>query len=508
MSDDLVVTLAILTVQCNRIVPILQMILGTFGNLMNILIFTRRTLRTNPCSFYFMTSSINNLFVLYVVLFTRLLASGWQLDPSSSSDPLCKLRVFCAYVSTCLTQWFVVLASIDRHLCSCSTVRYRQWSTLSIAHRATAFTLLSTILAHFHVLIWWSSDWVGTVRICNIFISAYDIVFSVFYILFTCLLPPLLMIFFGLKTILNVRRLRRQVVPNDQHSHDARHKRLRTRDRQMINMLLLQVFLTIICSAPFTAINLYSTINANLEIAPMSPRATAIYSFASNICRLMNYFTPVIGFYIYSLSGASFRLEMSRILRHALRTSLAITGLHQCLPENARRRLFEHEQTLLANQSMSMTRTQARGVIRAQGTASLNTAWLLVSRMFHRLIFYSLSFIACHSQRSHWYLLGLPWIKHLLTQKFWVRLDRSSTKDRCFSPDWDEKWRKYDGPVLYHRIETGTHLKELFSLKRYLWSNHRRWLAKAWRMIDRENFRISLSAWGWVRVRVSVRVSV
>ena len=374
MSDDTVVTLAVLTVQFNRIVPILQIILGTFGNLMNILIFTRRSLRTNPCSFYFMASSANNLFVLYVVLFTRLLASGWSLDPSSSSDALCKLRMFCAYISTCLTQWFVVLASIDRHLCSCSSVRFRQWSRLSIAHRVTAVTVLATIVAHFHVLIWWSSESVGTVRICNIFIPAYDIVFSVFYILFTCLLPPLLMIIFGLRTILNVRRLRRQVAPNDQPSNNTRQNRLRTRDRQMITMLLVQVFSTIICSVPFTAINLYSTINANLEIAPMSPAATAIYSFASNMCRLMSYFNPVIGFYIYTLSGATFRLEMKRILRHGLRTCFMISGLSRCLPETIREQLFEREQTVSANQSISMTRTQTRGAVRPRTTAPLNTA--------------------------------------------------------------------------------------------------------------------------------------
>ncbi|CAF5001169.1 unnamed protein product, partial [Rotaria sp. Silwood1] len=48
MSDDIIQRLPVISLQLNRIVPIFQIILGTFGNILNILIFTRRTLRNNP----------------------------------------------------------------------------------------------------------------------------------------------------------------------------------------------------------------------------------------------------------------------------------------------------------------------------------------------------------------------------------------------------------------------------------------------------------------------------
>ncbi|CAF4484544.1 unnamed protein product, partial [Rotaria sp. Silwood2] len=60
MSDDIIQKLPIISLQLNRIVPIFQITLGTFGNILNILIFTRRSLRNNPCSLYFLASSINN----------------------------------------------------------------------------------------------------------------------------------------------------------------------------------------------------------------------------------------------------------------------------------------------------------------------------------------------------------------------------------------------------------------------------------------------------------------
>ncbi|CAF3882218.1 unnamed protein product [Rotaria magnacalcarata] len=101
-TDDLPERLVLISFRFNRIIPILLLIIGTFGNIMNSLMFTRRSLRTNPCLFYFLASSINNLFVLCVAVLTRLLSSGWQIDPSNLNIVLCKLRIFFVYSSICL----------------------------------------------------------------------------------------------------------------------------------------------------------------------------------------------------------------------------------------------------------------------------------------------------------------------------------------------------------------------------------------------------------------------
>ena len=315
MADDLTQILATLTLNLNRSLFIIELILGTFGNIMNTLIFTRRSLRNNPCSIYFLALSINDLFVLYVALLTRLLASGWGIDPSNTSNIYCKLRLFIVYIALFLTQWFIVLASIDRFLSSCRTVRYRQLSNLSTARKATVFIVIFATLVHFHILIWFRTDYVGSTPLCNIFDQAYDISFSVFYIIFTCLLPPIFMIIFGLKTIFNVRKSRTQVAPQN---NDVRNERIRSKDRQMISMLLFQVVITIICTTPFTAINLYSTINDNIETSELSPSAIAVYNFSSNMCRILNYFSPVVGFYIYTLTSRTFRTETKHVLRKYL----------------------------------------------------------------------------------------------------------------------------------------------------------------------------------------------
>ena len=64
MKDDLIQTLESVALQLNRYVPIAHVLFGTFGNVMNSIIFMRPSLRITSCSFYFWISSINNLFYL------------------------------------------------------------------------------------------------------------------------------------------------------------------------------------------------------------------------------------------------------------------------------------------------------------------------------------------------------------------------------------------------------------------------------------------------------------
>jgi hypothetical protein len=124
-SFYLIANLTSVTFWINHIIPIFQIIFGTFGNLLNIIIFTRRSLRTNPCSMYFLISSINNIFVICVALIPRYLSTNWNLDPSATNNILCKLYYFFIYASLNLVLCFIVLASIDRYLSTSHNVLLR-----------------------------------------------------------------------------------------------------------------------------------------------------------------------------------------------------------------------------------------------------------------------------------------------------------------------------------------------------------------------------------------------
>jgi hypothetical protein len=63
-AADLITTLNAGTFWMNHIIPVLQIAFGAFGNIFNILVFTRPSLHTSPCSMYFLLSMCPYLHVV------------------------------------------------------------------------------------------------------------------------------------------------------------------------------------------------------------------------------------------------------------------------------------------------------------------------------------------------------------------------------------------------------------------------------------------------------------
>ncbi|UJR13150.1 hypothetical protein I4U23_000174 [Adineta vaga] len=296
------------------VIPII--VLGTFGNLFNLIIFTRRSLRTNPCSWYFVADSIANLLCVYVVVVVRYLAISWNIEPAATSVFWCKLRAFLMYVSLGLSSWFIVLASIDRYLSSSYDIRLRRLSNLSMARKITLFIVLFMCLIHLHVFIFFdiydSSGLIG----CFITSYPYLMFFNFFHSIFTCLLPIIFMLVFGILTIRNIRHVRNRIGPQ---ANTALNERWRTNDRQLIVMLLFQSLIAIINSIPFACSILYNTIYLYALNRTYSSTHFIIYNFIYNFSRILYYTCPMVGFFVYSLSSQKFRAEMKRCIRVVLK---------------------------------------------------------------------------------------------------------------------------------------------------------------------------------------------
>ncbi|CAF3367889.1 unnamed protein product [Rotaria sp. Silwood2] len=163
---------------------------------------------------------------------------------------------------------------------------------------------------------------------------------------------------FGILTIVNVRMVHNSVAPQD---NNIRNGRLRSHDRQLIIMLLCQVIITTIIVAPWSLINMYSAIGITILKRQLSPSNLAIYNFAFNLSRMLYYMNPALGFYIYTLSGARFRIEMKHCIQDALKFVLTLDGLVHYLPIRIQRALLNENQ--MGNNNTSLTLTTRRGNI-------------------------------------------------------------------------------------------------------------------------------------------------
>jgi len=86
-----------ITVMFVRVFSYSLICLGTVGHSLSIYVFTRPTLRLNPCSRYFLASTLTGIFVTYVNVPLRLLQNVYSYDLFALSSTSCKILTFVVF---------------------------------------------------------------------------------------------------------------------------------------------------------------------------------------------------------------------------------------------------------------------------------------------------------------------------------------------------------------------------------------------------------------------------
>lgn len=317
--------------QMNRYLGIFVFIFGFMGNILNILVFRQRTLRSNPCAWLFLISSIASLVVFLTGLTTRIL-SGWNLDYTTNNQVLCKLRAFIIFTSPAVIIWLIVLATIDRWLSSSIQVHRRQMSTLKNAQRCSIFVVC--ILAGFYIqmFICYEANQINAPLQC--FSRSVQCLYladvSMAFVNILC--PLFLMFLFGLLTIANVRQFRRQrhqpniialagIGSENLVANANRQPRQQKKiDRQLLLMLFFQVTLLTIFSVPLLIQRLYATFTLNNSKTILQK---TIENFFYSLTILLTYIAFGLPFYIYTLIGGNiFRKGLVDVLQNFRRIIL------------------------------------------------------------------------------------------------------------------------------------------------------------------------------------------
>ncbi|CAF1474536.1 unnamed protein product [Adineta ricciae] len=303
-----------------QIIPPIQFVFGTMGNIINIILFIRPNLRTNPCSIYCLAGSINNILFTCLFALTDYLSNAWNINLSLNTDLWCKLSVIIKYLPYSLLLWFPVLASIDRFLSSSRNVQLRQLSNVKIARRMIIGIYIILIMLNIHLPIFARSSPSDVGYYCTIFSDEYYIFNSFFTSILYCVLPLILMCIFGILIIHNVHNIHNRVVPN---LNNVQNTRLRSQDRQMIRMLLFQILITILLSLPYMASFIYIIVRLFYTDYNFSWSEYLIYYCFIGVSKYLYHTNFAIGFYIYTLASVKYRAELKHCLHFGFNTVVA-----------------------------------------------------------------------------------------------------------------------------------------------------------------------------------------
>ena len=324
-SSDSVIMLSsgavLVSIQQNTIrygFPIL-IVLGNIGNLLLILIFTRRHHRHNPCSLYLLASAIFSLVGLNWSLITNLNALYQVPDPFTLSVTLCRLRGYILQATSVLYRTMIILACIDRYAMSSTSVRIRAFSKRNTAIKmiigTTLFWLLVTIQQPIFQTI--QSNRCGVFGVYGLFFSIYQIC------LFGGVFPGW-MIAFGVllwKNLKDVRiriRATTRVVAAYTAIAQMGQLILHKRDISLMRFVLVEIMVAVVLSILFPINSLYIVLASN--VPNKSVDRLQIEGFMTFVAQLvLLYLNYCVTFYVYVIMSQPFRAEIRRLLFNYLR---------------------------------------------------------------------------------------------------------------------------------------------------------------------------------------------
>ncbi|CAF2660885.1 unnamed protein product [Rotaria sp. Silwood2] len=296
MSTLPVPTLQLIQNQLVRYISLTLLIIGTIGNILNCLVFTRRSLRRNSCSVYFFATSIANLIALYFGCLIRLLITFGIYSTSSQSPIYCKTRTFFTYMPLSASTWFIVAACADRYASSSSSVRIRSFSQIKVSQRIICGILFLVCFIWTQMFVCFNGNSEGvncypTTPFCNTF-NNFNLLISY------SLLPPVCMFILGWMTIRHVR-------------HRPIHHPSNLKDRQLTIMLIVQVLGVAFLSLPISIQKIYAEFTINQM---KSSERIQIENFLATIVVLVALTNTSTSFYMFTLTSQVFRKELKPLL--------------------------------------------------------------------------------------------------------------------------------------------------------------------------------------------------
>jgi hypothetical protein len=147
---------------------------------------------------------------------------------------------------------------------------------------------------------------------------------NISYALVTILIPQLTMLFFGWKTIQNLRHTQRRigvnVISNSIISHGIATGGMnrnvnQAKIRSMTRMLIMKVLAYILFTLPAAGEALYMTLTLPINVSKKTDLKLAIDRFFFSFTTMISYMSISLSFYLYILTGPTFRQTFIKIIR-------------------------------------------------------------------------------------------------------------------------------------------------------------------------------------------------
>ena len=304
-----------------KVVSPILIFLGTTGNILSIVVLTRKSIRnsTTPLLTFL---SITDILVLHTGLLRQWIYHTFDYDIRHSSAIACKIHVWLLYTFLGLSSWIIMALTMERVLATWWPFKIRRicTRTCGIAVVATTVIFLLTVNSHFvyGIVNKTNTDGNGTVvkvekcvPIHAGYIEFLQKVWTIIDLLIVCLIPFSVILVGNICIIAKlVRRQRRLSSINETSIRRTSSTRNNGSISSLTAMLLVLSTVFLLTTLP-TGVIMY--ISDNYWTHDSDPETLANQQLWWAVSNMLMYTNNSVNFLLYCLSGSRFRKEARRL---------------------------------------------------------------------------------------------------------------------------------------------------------------------------------------------------
>lgn len=300
-----------------RTIPVIQIVLGTIGNILNVIILMRKRMKRISTSVYLVCLSVTDLTTLWTLILPKMLNEGFGKNIRADSEILCQSLHWINHATGGYSVWLLVILTVERAVLTRCPIFAR--SKLSPRRSfVVAMVLLGiTTLLSAHYIFGFKVQMVaapntnGTVYrpVCTFSSHGFTIFYKTiwaFTVLFVLNVIPILLVVVGNGTILiTLFYQRKKFITVNPTNGQGTTRNMSERGKSSTKMIFL-------ISACFIITTLPHTTNRVLKAkrAPSDGVNEARDITHDSILILLLYCNFTFNFLLYCLSGSLFRQEL------------------------------------------------------------------------------------------------------------------------------------------------------------------------------------------------------
>ncbi|CAG5131821.1 unnamed protein product, partial [Candidula unifasciata] len=323
--------------------PVL-IVFGTIGNLLSILVMSRRKMRSSNAAVYLISLAIADTGALIIGLLRFFVA-----------EPICKIRFWLTFVSLDISAWVLVAFTIERFLSVCFPHRLKTFCTQKSSIIAVV-CIAVVMLAHNSHFLYGYGDVIITYENTSILVRCIfvsDNYSDFFYnihiwisLCVNCFIPLVIFIvcnsFIATKVLLRSRKMHK--IAEDKTAKYASRESLAVTGRQESNsrltiMLFTVTIVFLITTAP---IRVLFILLPSLQF--QTSKDYAVLYLTHKVTVILMYTNNSVNFILYCVTGSKFRNEVLKMFRELC------NRIGRINPTNDAENVCSRRQSLIARQ--------------------------------------------------------------------------------------------------------------------------------------------------------------